>query len=249
MSGLVLAGIAELKPGKLMICNRDMAKARALAEKFNGSAVAMEQLVEHLAHADIVITGTGSTEPIITRGMFEAVIRRRRYKPVFIIDIAVPRDVAADVGKIENVYLYNLDDLQDAVSATMDDRSAAAVEAAKIVEDQVREFAAWHRARMMGPLIDQLYQRSHALAQEELARTVAKLSGMTNGDRQQLEELTRRIVNKLLHDPIQVLRDTQTFHTPMTPYLHAVEKLFKLEGQAAETPDPSADQGKSEGQA
>jgi glutamyl-tRNA reductase len=238
MSELVLGGIAELKPGSLLVCNRDPAKARTLAAKFNGSAVDMDELVEHLASADIIITGTGSTEPIITRPMFETVIRRRRYKPVFLIDLAVPRDVAADVGKIENVYLYNLDDLQTAVSATLGNRSAAAVEAARIVEDQVREFSAWHRARMMGPLIEQLYQRSHALAQDELSRTVGRLSGVTDGDRRQLEELTRRIVNKLLHDPIQVLRETQSVHMPMTPYLHAVEKLFKLEGQAASTESP-----------
>jgi glutamyl-tRNA reductase len=101
----------------------------------------------------------------------------------------------------------------------------------------------------MGPLIDQLYRRSHAVAQEELARTVAKLSGVADADRQQLEELTRRIVNKLLHDPIQVLRETQTLHSPMTPYLHAVEKLFKLEEPAAQTPDPPPDAAKTDGEA
>jgi glutamyl-tRNA reductase len=249
MSGLVLAGMAALKPGKLIICNRDAAKASELAARFNGSAVGMDQLVAHLTSADIIITGTGSTEPIITRAMFEAVIRRRRYKPVFVIDIAVPRDVAADVGKIENVYLYNLDDLQEAVSTAMGSRSVAAAEAARIIEDQVREFAAWHRARMMGPLIDQLYQRSHAVAQEELARTVSRLSGVSDEDRQQLEELTRRIVNKLLHDPIQVLRDTQTQHAPMSPYLHAVEKLFKLEEQAPSASDPPSEATNSERQA
>jgi glutamyl-tRNA reductase len=249
MSNIVLAGIAELKPRKLLVCNRDAGKARDLAAKFNGSAVGMDAMVEHLASADIVITGTGSTEPIITRPMFEAVIRRRRYKPVFVIDIAVPRDVAAEVGKIENVYLYNLDDLQKAVSATQDNRSAAAVEAGRIIEDQVLEFAAWHRARMMGPMIEQLYQRSHTLAREELARTIAKLSGVTDGDKQQLEELTRRIVNKLLHDPIQVLRDTQTTHAPMSPYLHAVEKLFKLEEPSGEAPSSPPDQAKPDGEA
>jgi glutamyl-tRNA reductase len=249
MSNVVLAGIAALKPRKLLVCNRDAGKARDLAARFNGSAVEMDQMVEHLASADIVITGTGSAEPIITRPMFETVIRRRRYKPVFVIDIAVPRDVAAEVGKIENVYLYDLDDLQKAVSATQDNRSAAAVEAARIIEDQVREFAAWHRARMMGPMIDQLYQRSHAVAQEELTRTVAKLTGVTDGDRQQLEELTRRIVNKLLHDPIRVLRESQTLHAPMAPYLHAVEKLFKLEEPTSEMPSPPPDAAKPDGEA
>jgi glutamyl-tRNA reductase len=231
MAGLVLGGIAALKPGKLLVSNRDGEKAKLLAEQFSGSAVPMESLGDHLAAADIVLTSTGSTEPIITRELFETVIRRRKYKPVFVIDIAVPRDVAADVGKIENVYLYNLDDLQQAVAATMDKRSAAAREGEEIIEQSVHEFVAWHRARMMGPLIDELYQRSHALAQDELGKTIARLSGATEEDKRNLEELTRRIVNKLLHDPIQVLRGVSTEHAPMSQYLHAVEKLFKLEAK------------------
>jgi glutamyl-tRNA reductase len=229
MATLVLGGIATLKPGKLLVCNRDAGKAQPLAERFEGTQVGMEKLADHLAAADIVLTSTGSTEPIITRAMFETAIRRRKYKSVFIIDIAVPRDVAADVGEIENVYLYNLDDLQQAVSATLDKRSAAARDGERIVEQHVLEFVAWHRTRMMGPLIDQLYQRSHALAQDELGKTISKLSSASDDDKRNLEELTRRIVNKLLHDPIQVLRDVSTEHAPMTQYLHAVEKLFNLE--------------------
>jgi glutamyl-tRNA reductase len=247
MAGLVLGGIAMLKPGKLMVCNRDPQKAQLLAEQFNGSAVPMENLADHLVAADIVLTSTGSAEPIITRDLFETVIRRRKYRPVFVIDIAVPRDVAADVGKIENVYLYNLDDLQQAVAATMDKRSAAARQSEQIVDQQVQEFVAWHRARMMGPLIDQLYQRSHALAQDELGKTIARLSGATEDDKRSLEELTRRIVNKLLHDPIQVLRDVSTEHAPMSQYLHAVEKLFNLEEKKeAENNGADKDGGQAE---
>jgi glutamyl-tRNA reductase len=158
---------------------------------------------------------------------------------VFLIDIAVPRDIAADVGKIQNVYLYNLDDLQQAVTATLDKRSAEVQAAQRIVDQHVNEFAAWNRARMMGPLIDHLFQRSHALAQEELARALAKMPGVTDGDKQQLEELTRRIVNKLLHDPIRVLRDSDPENAPMTQYLHAVQKLFKLSDDG-EKPDGEA---------
>jgi glutamyl-tRNA reductase len=164
-----------------------------------------------------------------------------------VIDIAVPRDVAADVAKIENVYLYNVDDLQQAVSATMDKRSAAARDGEKIIEQHVIEFVAWHRARMLGPLIDQLYQRSHALAQDELGKTIGKLSGATDDDKRNLEELTRRIVNKLLHDPIQVLRDVSTEHAPMSQYLHAVEKLFNLESaEDALEDDQTKEGGKTE---
>ncbi len=165
-------------------------------------------------------------------------IRRRRYRPVFIIDIGLPRDVASDVGNIQNVYLYNLDDLQRAIEANQENRSAAAQVAAQIVDQQVAEFIVWHRARMLGPLIDHLRQRSHAVALDELHKTISKLSGITPTDKQHLEELTRRIVNKLLHDPIQVLRGSDALHAPMTQYFHAVEKLFKLEEEPPSLPSP-----------
>jgi len=231
MARLMLANMAALKPGKLLICNRDRTKADALAHEFGGSAVAMENLADHLAASDIIVSGTGSSEPIITRSLFEAVMRRRRYRPVFLIDIAVPRDVAGDVAKIENVYLYNMDDLQQAVMATRSQRGAAVEAAGKIVEREVSEFVAWNRARMMGPLIDQLYQKSHAVAQEELGRVLGKLSAVSAADQQQLEELTRRIVNKLLHDPVQALRESDSDHAPMSQYLHAIQQLFKLNSE------------------
>jgi glutamyl-tRNA reductase len=228
MSRLMLANMAALKPGKLLVCNRDPAKADALAREFGGSSVPMENLAEYLAASDIVITSTGSTQPIITRSLFEAAMRKRRYRPVFLIDIAVPRDVAADVAKIENVYLYNMDDLQQAVMATRSQRSAAVEAANEIVDREVREFVAWNRARMMGPLIDQLYQKSHAVAREELDRIVGKLSNVSPQDQRQLEDLTRRIVNKLLHDPVQALRESDPDHAAMSQYLHAVQQLFRL---------------------
>ncbi len=237
MARLMLSNMAALKPRKLLVCNRDRAKAEALAREFGGSAVAMEDLADHLAASDIVVSGTGSSEPIITRALFETVMRRRRYRPVFLIDIAVPRDVAGDVAKVENVYLYNMDDLQQAVMATRSRRGAAAEAAGEIVEREVREFVAWNRARMMGPLIDQLYQKSHAVAQEELGRIVGKLSALSPEDQRQLEELTRRIVNKLLHDPVQALRESDADHAPMSQYLHAIQQLFKLNSDG----DPAID--------
>ena len=100
------------------MCNRDPVKAATLAQKFNGSPAAFENLADHLAAADIVVTGTGSAQPIITKSLFETVLKRRKYRPVFLIDIAVPRDVEAAVGDLRNVYLYNLDDLQQVVAAT-----------------------------------------------------------------------------------------------------------------------------------
>lgn len=227
MATLVLEHLAQLKPGKLLLCNRDAGKAAALATRFGGTGVAFAGLADHLAAADIVVTSTGSTEPIITRAMFERVLRKRRYRPVFLIDIAVPRDVEASVADLEPVYLYNVDDLQQVVAQTQHLRRGAVQAAEAIVEKQLQAFSVWQRQREMGPTIDRLYQRSHRIALEELERTISKLSPAAQQERAALEELARRIVNKLLHRPVHALRDADPEHPPM-PYVHAVERLFDL---------------------
>jgi glutamyl-tRNA reductase len=228
ISTLVLEHLRELGLKKLLVCNRDPEKAKSLAVKYSGKAVEFEKLTESLATADIVITATGSVKPIISRAMFEKVMRRRKHKPVFLIDIALPRDIAPDVGELTNVYLYNLDDLQKVVLATHSQRNGAVEAANLIVAEHVGEFVAWHRARELGPMIDQLFRRSHAAAQEELSRVIGRLGEISAQQREQLEDLTRRIVNKLLHDPVSMLRDGEGRHGS-GQYRHAVTKLFKLD--------------------
>jgi glutamyl-tRNA reductase len=228
MTQLVLRHFNELKPKRQMICNRDPAKADRLASQFNGEAVPFEFLTDHLAVADIVITSTGASRPILTREQFEKILKARRYRPIFIIDIAVPRDVEASVGELQSVYLYNLDDLQQVVTGTQNHRTGAIDGAQAIVAKHVDDFLAWNRSREMGPIIDQLYKRYHAIAQEEVSRTANKLPNLTDADREQLEELVRRVVNKLLHDPIKTLKESDAAHGPTAPYLHALTKLFHL---------------------
>lgn len=228
MTSLVVRGFAALKPKRLLCCNRDPAKAQKLAATFDGEPVPFEKLDEHLVAADIVVSSTGSPLPIITRGRFETLLGRRRYRPVFLIDIALPRDIEPAVGELENVYLYNLDDLQQAVSATQSQRKESVDAARVIVTKHVETFLAWHRAREMGPFIERLAARYHQQAREELDRTLAKLGDVTDAEKAHLEELTRRIVNKLLHDPIRTLRESDSPHASATAYLHAMEKLFQL---------------------
>jgi glutamyl-tRNA reductase len=242
MATLVLRNFQMLSPGKLLVCNRDYTKATALAAQFGGQAAPFERLSEHLASADIVISSTGAPHAIITRKQFEQVAKQRRYRPVFLIDIALPRDVESQVGDLENVYLYNIDDLQQVVAATQTQRSEAVAAAQQIVEQQVSEFAAWHRQREMGPLIDRLYHRYHEVAQGEISRTIHKLPNLTEGEKEILENLGRRIVNKLLHDPVEMLRSTATrSQSPAGQYAHALERLFKLMGQETDSPtDPTS---------
>jgi glutamyl-tRNA reductase len=236
MTSLVLQHFAPLKPGRLIICNRDPAKAVTLAQRFQGESAPFEALTDQLATADIVITSTGATQPIIRRDEFAKLLRRRRYRPVFLIDLAVPRDIEAAVGGLDRVFLYNLDDLQRVVAQTRGQRKESVDAARAIVKRHVDEFDAWLQIRTLGPSIEQLYVRYHTIASEELARVLTKMPDLTDADRAHLSAMTRRIVNKVLHDPIEALKTHDPSHGPAIQYRHAIQKLFKL------TPDSSADQ-------
>ncbi|MDB5322917.1 MAG: hemA [Phycisphaerales bacterium] len=243
MAALVLQSFAQLAPRRLLICNRSPERAAELALKFNGQAVPFENLSDHLTAADIVVSSTGASQPIITARQVAGLRKAMRYRPIFLIDIALPRDVEPGVGEIENVYLYNIDDLQQVVSGTMEQRKDAVEAARAIVTRQVDGFLAWHRAREMGPMIDRLSKRYHLLATEELARTLNKMPNIGDAEKAHLEELTRRIVNKLLHDPITMLRRSEGLHGTTSQYLHALERLFQLnpDGDGSDNADGEAD--------
>jgi glutamyl-tRNA reductase len=231
MASLVLQSFAQLAPRRVIVTNRSPERAVELASKFGGEALPFESLNEHLVAADVVVSSTGAAHPIITAAQIAALRKARRYRPMFLIDIALPRDVEAGVGNLENVYLYNIDDLQQVVAGTMDQRKDAVVAARAIVTKQVEGFLAWNRAREMGPVIDRLSKRYHQVAAEELQRTLNKLPNIGDAERAHLEELTRRLVNKLLHDPISMIRQSEGMHGASGQYLHALEQLFRLEDQ------------------
>jgi glutamyl-tRNA reductase len=247
MATLVLQSFSALKPRRMLICNRNNAKAQALAERFNGVAAPFEKLDEHLVAADVVVTSASATEPIITRARFEPLLRARRYRPVFVIDIALPRNVEPAVSKLENVYLYNIDDLQKVVAATRTRRSEAIEHARTIIRAHVDDYLSWNRQRALGPMIDRLYTRHHELAREEVERAIHKMPNVSEADRAALEDLARRIVNKMLHDPISRLKDAEAEHGTAGPYLHALEKLFRLEEpQPPGEMEPRPDEPRSE---
>jgi glutamyl-tRNA reductase len=244
MAALVLQSFSSLKPRRVLICNRSHEKAIALGERFGVAPVLFENLNDHLIAADVVVTSAGAQHAIITREQFEPLLKARRYRPIFLIDIALPRNVDPAVAELENVYLYNLDDLQKLVAATHSRRSESIEQAKTIIRKQVDEFLAWNRTRALGPMIDQLYQRHHQIAREEVDRVLSKMPHATEAERAAIEDLARRLVNKFLHDPITRLRASDPEHTgSVSPYLHALEKLFALEsGQTSiEQPPPPAD--------
>lgn len=226
MGMLAMKHFAALKPGHMLLCTRDQQKARTLAAEVGAEPADFARLDDHLVRADIVVTCTAATTPIVTRGQFEKLLKARRYRPIFIIDIAVPRDIDPAVGELEHVYLYNLDDLQQVVESTRGQRADSVTIAEKMVQQAEEEFIAWHRTRELGPVIQRLYDHYHGLARDEVNRTLNKLPATTGQEREHLEDLARRIVNKLLHEPVKALREGGDLHAPPMAYLHAVEKLL-----------------------
>jgi glutamyl-tRNA reductase len=237
MAGLVLKHLQQLQPRQLLVSNRDSVKAQSLADRFDATVAPFERLEEHLIQADIVLTSTGSAHPIITRGQFEGLLKKRGHHPIFLIDIALPRDVEASVGELENVHLHNIDDLQQTVSQTLNRRKEAIASAQAIVDEAVEEFLQWNRARKHGPLIAGLFARYHQLATEELERTLKKLPDITLQEQEHLRELTRRLVNKLLHDPVRAMRRSRDQHADEAAYEHALKELLLV----AEPPEKEKD--------
>ena len=231
MSALMLRHLADLKPNKLLITNRSPDRAAELAKQFNATAVPFEQLDDLLVEADLLLTGTGAPDPIITEARFKALQKRRRYRPIVMMDVAVPRDIEPSVAKLANVYLYNIDDLQEVAAGNRGKRDTEIAAAKLVIETHVEEFLRWFAARDVGPLVKALYEKSHALAKAELEALFTRNPDMPEKDRAELERLAHRLVGKLLHDPVKQLT-THTESTARPTLAAALQKLFNLENKS-----------------
>jgi glutamyl-tRNA reductase len=215
-------GVAEIT-----ITSRTTTHAEALAAAVEGNAVPWSEMMAALARADIVITATGSQRPILTRASVETVTGRRRPDPLFIIDIAVPRDVDPSVAEIEQVFLYNVDDLQSIVQENMSRRGAEVARAEAIVSEELARFTAWQRSRAAIPTIVALRQRFDAIRRAELQRLDGKLAGLPPEARSRVDEMTRLIVEKLLIEPTEQLKALPDEETQVS-YTEMVNRLFRL---------------------
>src|SRR6185369_12004909 len=218
--------------GEILITSRTAAHAEALAIDVDGRAIPWSDLRTALGTADIVITATGSPRPILTRADIETVTARRRGEQLFIIDIAVPRDVEASVGEMEQVFLYNVDDLQAIVQENLSRRSSEIVHAEAIVTEEVERFAAWRRSRGAVPTVVALRQRFEQIRRAELQRLEHKLGGLSPEARASVDEVTRLIVEKLLLAPTSQLKALPDEDTQIA-YTEAVNRLFELRDEAA----------------
>jgi glutamyl-tRNA reductase len=212
----------------VVIASRTLAHAQELADAVGGTVASWDQLPQSLLEADIVITGTGATTPILSKGQIDAAMPARRTCPLFIIDIAVPRDVDPRAGEIEQVFLYNIDDLQAIVHENIDRRGAEVGRAEQIVEEEAQKFSTWHRSRDAVPTIVALRQRFEHVRKAELARLDAKLAGLPPDARARVDEVTRLLVEKLLLPPTEQLKTTDDPQR-LAQYVEALNRLFALE--------------------
>jgi glutamyl-tRNA reductase len=210
------------------IISRTMAHAARTAEAIGGAnAAPWDDMDAVLSASDIVITATGASAPILTKARIESVMRPRRNRPLFIIDIAMPRDVEAAAGEIEQVFLYNIDDLQATVRENLARRASEVSRAEAIVGEEVDKFGAWFRSRGAIPTVVALRQRFEAIRRAELERLDFKLSTLPPEARARVDEITHLIVEKLLLTPTEQLKALQDAEA-VASYAEALTRLFGL---------------------
>ncbi|MEQ1544248.1 glutamyl-tRNA reductase [Methyloglobulus sp.] len=211
--------------GRIIIANRTLAKAQALAEQFNGAAITLADIPLHLVEADIVISSTASQLPILGKGSVESALKKRRYKPIFMVDLAVPRDIEAEVEQLRDVYLYTVDDLQNTIDQNMDSRRRAAEQAEEIIDTQVDYFLTWLRAENAQTTIRDYRLQSEQLRDEALQKALALLKNGSTPE-EALTRLAYGLTNKLIHTPSTQIRDAAA--NERHDVIAAAHEIFKL---------------------
>ncbi len=212
--------------GNIFIANRTYSKAEDLAKKFRGEAYGLDQLSQILGEVDIVISATASTEYVITREMFEPLQKQRNNKPIFLIDLAIPRDIDPELDELDSVYLYNLDDLNEVVQMNIQKRQKEVPKAEKILLRFVHDFVQWISTHASSQIINQLRRYFEELRQHELTRLRSRLpqEGMD-----QIEYLTESLMNKILHRHIKLLKENVKNPQVYEQYIEFLAELYEFE--------------------
>ncbi len=228
MGQLTLKSLVSKGENEVIIVNRNVERAKETAERFNGEPVALTDLKENLYRADIVISSTGAQGFILEKAHFEEALAKRRQDPMFVIDIAVPRDVSPDVNKLDNVYVYDIDDLQEVAAQNMEARREQVDQCTEIVEQSVEQFMKWLSGLAAEPTIASMSDELHGLRKRELQKTLDSLPDLTEKQREEVTYLTKRLVNSILQRPMTQMKNEMHHHdAPMV--IHLVKRLFGIE--------------------
>jgi glutamyl-tRNA reductase len=213
-----------------VVANRTLDRATELAERFRSAALPLERIEDELARADVVVSSTSSPDIVLHRDQVERALRARRGRPLFLIDLAVPRDLDPAINELDGCYLYDIDDLEAVVAESLGARRREAATAERIVAEEAEQFRTWQASLDVVPAIASLRARAEEIRQGELAKAEARLGDLSDAERRAVESVTAQIVNKLLHLPTIRMKEAAAAADGVV-YADAVRHLFGLEDE------------------
>lgn len=228
MAELAVEHLIRHKATDIYVANRTFERGVELAKQFHGKAVRFDEITDCLINVDIIISSTGSPDYVIRRKQVKDIMSARKNRPLFFIDIAVPRDIDPDINRIGNAYVYDIDDLKGVVDENIEDRNREAVKGERIVDEAVIAFRKWYEGLGAAPTIVALRKKFDGIAQAEIDRTLKTRPNFTEEDRKAVCKMTQSMINKILHDPMLFLK-SNGYHGDKSAFIDITRKLFNLD--------------------
>lgn len=229
MAELAVEHLVRQRAGAIVVANRTLERGVELATRFNGRAIRMNEVADTLRDVDIIISSTGAPDYVLRRDQVKKTLRSRRNRPLFFIDIAVPRDIDPLINRLDNTYVYDIDDLKGVIDENIEDRQRAAVQGDRLVDEAVIRFRQWFESLDVVPTIISLRERCERIIRSEAERTLGKLGLRDSHEGQQtMDRMVQALVNKILHEPTVFLKK-EGCHGEKAQYLDVARKLFGLD--------------------
>lgn len=216
--------------GSLYVANRTFSVGVELARRFSGKAIDFEEISKTLESADIIISSTGASDYVLTRDQVRPVMRKRKNRPLFFIDIAVPRDVDPAINRLNNAYVYDIDELQGVIEENMESRKSESARAERIIDEAALRFQQWYDSLDVVPTIKDLQSKLSTIFAAELNKTLHFLDHLSQDDIDALERMNEAVIKKILHDPMQFLKNPGS-HRDKSLYIDLIRNVFNLEDE------------------
>jgi glutamyl-tRNA reductase len=228
MAELAVEHLQRNNAGDIFLANRTFERGVALAGQFNGIAIRFEEIPNYLPQVDVIISSTGAPGYVVTRNQVKGIMNNRRNRPIFFIDIAVPRDIDPNINKLANAYVYDIDDLKGIVEENLAERNKEAMKGERIVDEAVINFRQWYDSLSITPTIVALRQKVDTIAKFEVNKTLKSLNHLSENDSKAINRMANAIVNKILHDPTLFLKNNG-YQGDKSVSLDITRRLFNLD--------------------
>lgn len=228
MAELAVEHLQRNNAGDIFVANRTFERGVTLAGQFNGNAIRFEEIPNYLEQVDVIISSTGAPDYVITRNQVKGIMNSRRNRPIFFIDIAVPRDIDPQINRLSNAYVYDIDDLKGIVEENLAERNKEAMKGNRIVDEAVISFRHWYEGLAITPTLVALRQKVDTIAKAEVNKTLKSLDHISENDSKAIDRMANAIVNKILHDPTLFLKNNG-YQGDKSVSLDITRRLFNLD--------------------